>query len=123
MTDTLRSWKAVALAAVLVLTTSAIGAAPQPAQKSDSRRSDVTAILVDVVVRDKAGNAVADLKPDEFELIEDGQVQQIGSFTPIFKGPAPAGGAAPAPVAARAIAPVGTAAPVRARGRPPSRRP
>ena len=112
MTDTFRSWKAAALAACLVLTSSGIGAAPQPAPKADSRRADVTAILVDVVVRDKAGNAVTDLKPNEFELIEDGQAQEIGSFTPIFKGPAPEENArATAPVAARAVAPVGAAAP------------
>ena len=60
-------------------------ASPTPQGKVDARGSDVTAILVDVVVRDKNGNPVADVRQDEFELSEDGQKQDIGSFTPIFK--------------------------------------
>src|SRR6187549_1038811 len=97
MTRTLRSCVWITLAACA---TSAIDAAPQ-SQKNDARKSGVTAILVDVVVRDKAGNPVSDLREDEFELVEDGQKQQIGSFTPIFKGPAAGTGGtnAAAPVA------------------------
>ena len=63
-------------------------AAPQtsPAKPAQSARSgEVTAILVDVVVRDKAGQPVADLKPEEIQVIEDGVKQDVGSFTPIFK--------------------------------------
>jgi VWFA-related protein len=50
-----------------------------------SQASDVTAILVDVVVRDRAGEPVTDLGPEDFEVIEDGARQDIGSFTPIFR--------------------------------------
>jgi VWFA-related protein len=116
MTHTLRSWTTLAVVAGLAST--GVGARQQAPPTVDPRKSDVTAILVDVVVRDKAGNPVADLRQDEFEVVEDGQKQDVGSFTPIFKGPvagetlaaAPVP-ATPAPVTARAIAPVGTAAP------------
>jgi VWFA-related protein len=112
MTDTLRSWTALTVAAIL--SSAGIHAGPQAPGTADSRRSDVTAILVDVVVRDKAGNPIADLKPEEFVLTEDGQAQEIGSFTPIFKGSAPAQNAAatasPARVAARTVTAPGTAA-------------
>ncbi len=37
-------------------------------------------VLVNVVVRDKKGNPIADLKQGDFTLYEDGQKQQISSF-------------------------------------------
>ena len=46
----------------------------------------VTAVLVDVVVRDKRGQPVRDLTEADFEIVEDGVPQKIGSFTPIFEG-------------------------------------
>src|SRR3954466_16122788 len=109
MTKISRRWTSLALALALTGTAALVA----QSGNSDSRKSAVTAILVDVVVRDKAGNPVADLRQDEFELVEDGQKQAVGSFTPIFKGPASEeNDAAPAsaPVASRAIAQVGTAA-------------
>ncbi len=62
-------------------------AAPSPTQ--------VSAILVDVVVRDRKGDPVAGLTAEDFEIAEDGVVQTLGSLTPVFKS-------APAPVAASA---------------------
>src|SRR5262245_235185 len=59
-------------------------AATQGSQ-SPSATGATTAILVDVVVRDKNGEPVADLKPEDFEIIEDGVRQELGSFTPIFR--------------------------------------
>ena len=60
---------------------------------SSSRRSaptgtvqaGVTAVLVDVVVRDKHGMPVRDLQQSDFEVVEDGVAQTIGSFTPVFE--------------------------------------
>ena len=46
----------------------------------------VTAVLVDVVVRDKRGQPVRDLTQADFEVLEDGVPQTIGSFTPVFAG-------------------------------------
>ena len=48
--------------------------------------SRATAILVDVVVRDRQGRPVLDLKADDFELSEDQVPQQIGSFTLVSRG-------------------------------------
>jgi VWFA-related protein len=60
-------------------------AAQAPAKSDSSREGDVTAILVDVVVRDRAGQPVADLKPGDFQIVEAGVSQELGSFTPIFR--------------------------------------
>ena len=51
----------------------------------------VTAIVVDVVVRDRDGKPVTDLKPTDFELYEEKVLQDVGSFTPVNR-PDPAGG-------------------------------
>jgi len=45
-----------------------------------------TAILVDVVVRDRQGKPVLDLSGDDFEISEDGVRQQLGSFTRVARG-------------------------------------
>lgn len=43
--------------------------------------SSATAVVVDVVVRDRKGAPVLDLKPGDFELFEDGVPQRIGEVT------------------------------------------
>ncbi len=94
-----------ALAAVLSI--APVGAGGQASNQA-SGGGAVTAILVDVVVRDKAGNPIRDLKQEDFELVEDGQKQDVGSFTPIFRDApagtpgAPAASGTPAPAAAAA---------------------
>ena len=45
-----------------------------------------TAILVDVVVRDRAGRPVTDLTAADFELAEDGVVQRLDTFTRVSRG-------------------------------------
>jgi hypothetical protein len=55
-------------------------------QNEPSFVSRATAVLVDVVVRDRQGRPVLDLKPDDFELLEDGVRQEIGSFTLVSRG-------------------------------------
>src|SRR5436190_5913057 len=37
-------------------------------------------VLVNVVVRDKKGNLVRDLKPEDFSLLEDGKQQKLSAF-------------------------------------------
>jgi VWFA-related protein len=71
-----------------------------PARADRTLNEGVTAVLVDVVVRDKRGQPVADLSPADFEVFEDGTAQKIGSFTPIFANAPPP--PAPAPTAAAA---------------------
>jgi VWFA-related protein len=52
-----------------------------PARASKSIQSEATAILVDVVVRDKRGQPVTDLAQSDFEILEDGVPQEIGALT------------------------------------------
>jgi VWFA-related protein len=78
--------------ALMVLLTGAPGDAQQaPPQRADRTLSEgVTAVLVDVVVRDKRGQPVRDLAISDFQVIEDGVPQPIGSFSPVFDGARPA---------------------------------
>jgi VWFA-related protein len=82
------------LSAVLLATTLSAGQAPLPQQDSarakETQATQVTAVVVDVVVRDGDGQPVLDLRADEFEVFEDGVRQEPGSFTPIHASPVPA---------------------------------
>jgi VWFA-related protein len=74
---------------------------PQPAAGQAVRTKDVdatavTAIVVDVVVRDRDGKPVTDLKASDFELTEEKVPQDIGSFTPVNRPEPGAAAAAPA---------------------------
>lgn len=102
-----RSLATLALVAALAMP----GGARQPAQRADSAaQTTVSAILVDVVVRDRRGEPVEGLTAEDFEITEDGVPQTLGSVTPIFKSPSlPSGASAhqgrtppPAPTAAPA---------------------
>ena len=91
-------------------------AAPQAAPQADVPTFSVgtAAVTLDVVVRDKKGNAVRDLKASDFEVFEDGVKQRIESFNvyglPIGEGVAKANTPAAAPAAATPSVPA--AAPV-----------
>jgi VWFA-related protein len=82
---------------VLVAAVGMPGGAQQSAQRADSStQTTVSAILVDVVVRDRRGQPVEGLTAQDFEITEDGVPQTLGSVTPIFKSPSlPSGGSAP----------------------------
>lgn len=43
-------------------------------------RGNVNAVRVDVIVTDRSGNPVGDLKPEDFEITEQGQQQTIETF-------------------------------------------
>ena len=70
-------------------------------------RSSSAAVLIDVTVFDKDGRPITDLKPEDFELTEDGKAQQIVSASlirggqvlaltsPVTPGGTPAAGTAP----------------------------
>lgn len=68
-----------------------------------------TAIIVDVVVRDRKGAPVTDLKRDDFELYENGVLQQIADVTMVAPGVGSV--AAPASIGPKARQPAGTPAP------------
>lgn len=90
--------------------------APQQPQ-SQSYSAGATAVLVDVVVRTKQGRPLQGLTSDDFEILEDGVRQKIGSFSVVER----AGGigirvgrrvgASPAPESAAASAPEAPTAP------------
>lgn len=58
-----------------------------PADESDVLKISTTLIQVDVTVTDKDGNIVTDLKPEDFEVYENGKKQEITnfSFVPVNK--------------------------------------
>ena len=84
----------------------AAGQQQQNAARATSAPTTVSAILVDVVVRDRKGDPVKDLTQGDFEIYEDGVKQDVGSMTPIFlpEPAAPANAAAPAAAAPAAAA-------------------
>jgi VWFA-related protein len=52
-----------------------------PARATGTVQSETAAILVDVVVRDKHGQPVMDLTAGDFEIYEDGVLQEVGAVT------------------------------------------
>jgi VWFA-related protein len=98
-----------AIAAIVVAVMAVLPAAQQPApatQQSPAFKSGTQVVQVDVRVFDKDGHFVTGLKPEEFEIREDGAPQPIVTLTLVgppspqsgFGGTAPAGsasGAAP----------------------------
>jgi VWFA-related protein len=66
---------------------------PTPASQADapqkvrqSYTSTTTAILVDVVVRDRKGHPVTDLTAADFDVAEDGVPQKVDTFTRVSHG-------------------------------------
>jgi VWFA-related protein len=80
------------------------------AQQPQVTRTTTTGVVIDVTVVDRDGKPVLDLRPDEFELTEDGKRQQILSASIVNAG------------AVRALdVPSAPAAPAAAAGRPAGR--
>ena len=75
------------------------GHAQAPQRPAGTFVESVTAVLVDVVVRDRRGQPVRDLTLSDFEILEDGIPQTVTSVTPVFHG-APDKSAAPSRPAA-----------------------
>src|SRR5215207_5380190 len=65
------------------------------AQTPQRERGDVELsageVLMDLVVTDKKGRPIIDLKPTEVEVYENGQRQQVTSFGLVRSGPQPPG--------------------------------
>lgn len=55
-----------------------------PPVDEDVVRISTTLIQIDVVATDKKGDQVTDLKPEDFEIYENGKKQQITNFSYIF---------------------------------------
>src|SRR5688500_778510 len=65
-----------------ILLSLALAAAQQP----PITRTTTTGVLIDVSVVDRQGRPVLDLRPEEFELEEDGKRQQIGAVSLVHAG-------------------------------------
>lgn len=97
---------------------------PAPRRAPGVFTASVTAVVVDLVVRDRKGQPVTDLTADDFEVLEDGVAQQVGSFRlPAAEKASPP--AAPAavgtPAAAAQAPPQATPAPASASAAPTAR--
>ena len=97
-------------------------AAPSAPQPAPAFQSGVNLVLVDVVVRDKAGAVVRGLRAEDFELLEDGKPQRIQSFAfeEVTGGTAPILNAGVLSAAARAATAAVVAAPPPATGGAPT---
>jgi VWFA-related protein len=111
---------ALAVASPAAHTSPASATVAQQAPRADrTDAASVTAVVVDLVVRDRRGNPVVDLTADDFEVREDGVVHAVGSFRAPGREPggvyaAGAGTSAPAapgPASAPAAAPRAAAEP------------
>lgn len=71
-----------------------------PQERDEIIRVSTKEVGLDVVVRDKRGHVVKDLKASDFEVFEDGQRQQVQSFRLVARGAAQPPGAADARTAA-----------------------
>jgi VWFA-related protein len=86
MMSILRRIRALLIAVALLLNVSfsvvAQNASQPPQGQQPQYRVHVTSelVLVNVVVRDKKGNLIRDLKKDDFTLLEDGKRQTISTF-------------------------------------------
>src|SRR5687768_9016377 len=87
-----------------VVAAAAIVGAQQPQRAPGTLTEGVTAVLVDVVVRDRRGQPVRDLTAADFQILEDGVPQSVGAFTAFMD-------AKPVAPAATAAAPVPSASP------------
>ena len=77
------------LAAIAVVAAAALSGhaqQPPPERAPGTLKEAVRAVLVDVVVRDRRGDPVRGLTASDFQILEDGVPQTIGSFTPVFGG-------------------------------------
>ena len=72
------------LAAVLALESlsagRAAGQAQEPASQPQALRTGATAVVLDVVIRDKQGRPVRDVQQGELTVLEDGAAREILSF-------------------------------------------
>src|SRR5262245_40186195 len=55
---------------------------PSVAQDEGKIKTETELINVEVVVKDVAGNRIYDLKKEDFEIYEDGVLQEIAHFKP-----------------------------------------
>ena len=67
--------------AILLALVAAFAQTPQPTAPDTVIRINVNLVQVDAVVTDSSGKPVTDLKPEDFEVLQDGKRQQITNFS------------------------------------------
>ncbi|HVQ30622.1 MAG TPA: VWA domain-containing protein [Vicinamibacteria bacterium] len=72
-------------------------------------RISVDLVQVDAVVTDKKGRLVTDLRPEDFEIVEDGRKQPLTNVSYISLAPLRGGGVDPAPLGSTIPRPEGAA--------------
>jgi VWFA-related protein len=102
---------------IFSLLTPATGQKPSPAPQQNAQDDDevvritTNLVQVDVMVTDKDGNPVPDLKPEQFEILQDGRPQTITNFSYISTA-TPAAAATALPPSVKATSTKGRAAAV-----------
>jgi VWFA-related protein len=74
------SWSKRALAVALASLLASVSVISQETSSDYTFRSRTELVLVNVTVRDKNGNPVRDLKPENFTVLEDNKPQKVISF-------------------------------------------
>ena len=59
---------------------------PTPTPNDDVVKITTTLIQIDATVTDRKGNIIKDLKPEDFEVFENGKKQDITNFSFILRG-------------------------------------
>jgi VWFA-related protein len=79
------------LVLALVLAGTAVAGQGTPTQTPPVFRTGTTAVLLDIVVRDRRGRPVRDLRQDEITVLEDGVPRELKAFRLVEGTPAAAG--------------------------------
>jgi VWFA-related protein len=87
--------------AVALLMAALVGVSAQ--EQKPTFTTGITLVTTDVIVRDEKGQFVADLKTEDFEVLEDGQAQEVISFVLVHGGRSYNVAAPPAPAAREGI--------------------
>ena len=80
---------ALAFVSLATLSNSAQTPTPTPVDDNDVVRITTTLIQVDVTVTDKKGKIISDLKPEDFEIFENDERQDITNFSFVAAGAQP----------------------------------
>lgn len=76
-----RAFPVVVFLCALTYSSLAQDAKPTPQPEDDVVKISTNLIQIDVTVTDKRGNAVTDLKPEDFEVYENGEKQNLTNFS------------------------------------------
>jgi VWFA-related protein len=89
----------LALAAALAAPATAAPQAAAPREPQPSFPAQAEVVTVDVVVTDRRGEPVLDLRREDFTVSEDGIAQEVVAFDPVHRPAVAANAARPAPAA------------------------